>query len=172
MQIRLATTEDASRLLEIYSFYVENTAVTFEYEPPTLEGFTQRIATVLEKYPYLVVEDEGEIKGFAFAAPLRKRPAYDRAVEVTIYLDRNATKQGYGRALYEELEPRLKALGITNLYACIGDPVEEDEYLTRNSELFHRHMGFDIVGTFHKCGHKYGRWYNVIWAEKIISEHE
>ena len=33
-------------------------------------------------------------------------------------------------------------------------------------------MGYIIVGEFHKCGYKFGRWHNMIWMEKIIGEHE
>ena len=77
-------------------------------------------------------------------------------------------KNGFGRLLYEALEEKLKAQGITNLYACIGDPIEEDEYLTRASEMFHGSVGYVKVGTFHKCGYKFGRRYNMIWMEKII----
>ena len=62
-------------------------------------------------------------------------------------------------------------MGIRNLYACIGDPVEEDEYLTRSSEQFHRHLGYTKVGEFHLCGYKFGRWYNMIWMEKLIGDH-
>ena len=61
-------------------------------------------------------------------------------------------------------------MGILNLYACIADPIAEDEYLNRNSEQFHQHMGFTKVGTFHKCGRKFDRLYNMIWMEKIIGE--
>ena len=173
MQIRSACIADAAEILGIYAHYVENTAITFEYDAPTLEEFTQRIVNTLEKYPYLVAEEDGRIVGFSFAGPLRKRPAYDFSCEVTIYIDHDSKREGYGRALYEELERQLKAQGFTNLYACIGDPVdEEDEYLTRDSERFHTRLGFEKVGTFHKCGYKYGRWYNVIWMEKIINEHE
>ena len=75
----------------------------------------------------------------------------------------------YGRALYEALEDALHQTEITNLYACIGDPIEEDEYLTKDSELFHHHMGYIKNGEFHKCGYKFGRWYNMIWMEKIIA---
>ena len=57
---------------------------------------------------------------------------------------------------------------MINLYACIGDPITEDEYLTKNSEYFHRHMGYTRVGEFHRCGYKFGRWYNMIWMEKIL----
>ena len=63
-------------------------------------------------------------------------------------------------------------MGILNLYACIGYPQEEDEYLTRNSAQFHEHLGFKLIGTFTKCGYKFGRWYNMIWMEKMIGEHK
>ena len=168
MMIRSANPEDAERLLEIYSYYVENTAISFEYETPTLEEFRERIVTIMRKYPYLVLEDEGVIKGYSYAGVFKGRAAYDHCCETTIYLDRESKGKGYGRALYEALESALKEIGIKNLYACIGDPEKEDEYLTKNSEHFHRHMGYAKVGEFHKCGYKFGRWYNMIWMEKMI----
>jgi phosphinothricin acetyltransferase len=63
-------------------------------------------------------------------------------------------------------------MGITNLYACIGVPADEaDEYLDNNSMDFHMHMGYSLAGRFYKCGYKFGRWYDMVWLEKIISEH-
>lgn len=168
MMIRSAKPEDAERLLEIYSYYVENTAISFEYETPTLEEFRERIVTIMRKYPYLVLEDEGVIKGYSYAGVFKVRAAYAHCCEMTIYLDRESKGNGYGRALYEALESALKEIGIKNLYACIGDPETEDEYLTKNSEHFHSHMGYTKVGEFHKCGYKFGRWYNMIWMEKMI----
>lgn len=73
---------------------------------------------------------------------------------MTIYLDHVAQKRGLGRKLYEALESELKAMGILNLYACIGYPQTEDEYLTRNSADFHEHLGFSECGRFHQCGYK------------------
>ena len=171
MIIRSATTENAARLLEIYAYYVENTAISFECEVPSLEEFKNRIAATLEKYPYLVLEEDGMIRGYAYAGIFKGRAAYDHCCEVTIYLDRDSKRHGFARALYEELEKALRKIGIINLYACIADPVSEDEYLTKNSEQFHQHMGYAKVGEFHKCGYKFGRWYNMIWMEKMIGEH-
>lgn len=57
-------------------------------------------------------------------------------------------------------------MGILNLYACIGYPQVEDEYLTKNSAEFHAHLGFELVGTFHNCGYKFDRWYDMVWMEK------
>ena len=169
--IRKATIEDAERLLEIYAYYVKNTAITFEYDVPSLDEFRNRIDSTLKRYPYLVLEENDIIQGYAYAGAFVGRAAYDRSCEMTIYLNCNSKGRGYGRALYEALEQALKDMGILNLYACIGDPIVEDEYLTRNSEQFHKHLGFTKVGTFHKCGYKFERWYNMIWMEKIIGEH-
>ena len=171
MLIRSATADDAARILDIYAYYVENTAISFEHVAPSLDEFTNRIATTLEKYPYLVVEEEGEIQGYAYAGPYKTRASYDRSCETSIYVKRSAKGNGYGRALYAELENRLKEIGILNLYACIASPIEEDEYLTKDSERFHAHLGFQKVGEFHQCAHKFDRWYNSVWMEKIIGEH-
>ena len=171
MVIRAATREDAGSLLKIYSYYVENTAISFEYVAPSLDEFSKRISSTLEKYPYIVLEDDGLIRGYAYAGAFHSRAAYAHCCEVTIYLDRDSKGNGYGKALYEALEKALKKMGIINLYACIADPEVEDEYLTKNSECFHQHMGYTKVGEFHKCGYKFGRWYNMIWMQKIIGEH-
>ena len=171
VRIRSACAADAERLLEIYAYYVVNTAISFEYEVPSIGEFRRRITETLQKYPYLVLEADGVIQGYALAKPFVGRAAYRFSCETTIYLDHNARSRGYGRALYEALFEALRAQGVRNLYACIGDPIREDETLTRDSERFHRRLGFVKVGTFHKCGYKFGRWYNMIWMEKCIAAH-
>lgn len=170
-QVRDATLKDAESILKIYDYYVKNTAITFEYDTPTLAEFQERMEKVMEHYPYLVILQGGEIKGYAYAGKFVGRAAYDWSCELTIYLDPSARKRGLGKTLYETLQTKLKAMGITNLYACIGYPSQNDEYLTTNSANFHAHLGFETVGTFHNCGYKFGRWYDMIWMEKIIGEH-
>ena len=171
ISIRNASLADAPRILEIYSYSVERTVITFEYTVPSLSEFEGRMRRTMEKYPYLVIEKNGRIEGYAYAGPFVGRAAYDWACELTIYLDHNAQKCGMGRMLYEALADRLKAMGILNLYACIGHPQVEDEYLTKNSAQFHEHLGFTLCGTFKNCGYKFGRWYDMVWMEKIIGEH-
>ena len=170
--IRNAVPQDAKALLEIYGPYVENTAISFEYEVPSIEEFQNRIEKIIKKYPYLIAIENDEILGYSYAGPFYGRAAYDWSVETTIYLAPSACKKGVGRLLYETMEQRLKDMGILNLYACIAYPDAEDEYLDKNSANFHEHMGYTKVGEFHKCGYKFGRWYNMIWMEKIIGEHK
>lgn len=170
-KIRVASKEDAKELLKIYAPYVENTAISFEYTAPDLQEFEQRIEKILEKYPYLAAEREGEIVGYAYANTFYSRAAYDWSVETTVYVRSDQKKSGVGRALYEALEKILLEQNILNLYACIAYCEKEDEYLTQNSVQFHEHLGYRLVGEFQKCGYKFGRWYNMVWMEKHIGEH-
>jgi phosphinothricin acetyltransferase len=171
IKIRDAALNDAERLLEIYAFYVRYTAISFEYDVPTIEEFRERMRKTRVKYPYLVIEKDGLVQGYAYAGTFKGRAAYDWSCELSIYLDCNARGAGLGRALYEAMEAKLKAMGILNLYACIAYPETEDEYLTRNSANFHSHLGFTTAGRFHQCAYKFGRWYDMIWMEKLVGEH-
>lgn len=169
--IRMANPADAQALLNIYAPYVINTAITFEYDVPSVEEFASRIAHSLEKYPYLIAEEGGNILGYAYASPFHDRPAYDWAVETSIYVDQNIKHRGIGRKLHDALESTLREQGILNMNACIAYPPEEDEHLDKNSVEFHAHMGYRPVGEFYKCGYKFNRWYNMVWMEKLIGEH-
>lgn len=171
MKIRIAKVSDAKALLEIYAPYVEKTAITYEYELPSVAEFEARIAGVLKKFPYLVAEEGGEILGYAYAAPFKGRPAYDWAVETSIYVPEDMKGAGLGRKLYKALESVLEKQGILNLNAAITYPEVEDEYANRNSVDFHAHMGYRMVGVFHKAGYKFGRWYDTAWMEKHIGGH-
>ena len=138
-RIREVNLNDAERLLEIYKYYVDNTAITYEYDVPSIEEFSGRIKTIKENFPYIVVEEikekslddnisehgsmeaknseESRIVGYAYASKFHERAAYQWSAEMSIYLDKDSKRGGLGRMLYEELEKRLKDQGILNLYA-------------------------------------------------------
>ena len=91
---------------------------------------------------------------------------------MTVYVNKDCQKSGIGRKLYDEMERILKKMNVINVNACIGYPTgDDDEHLTRNSAEFHAHMGYSMVGKFHKCGYKLGRWYDMVWMEKMIGDH-
>lgn len=169
--IRDARSEDAPRLVEIYDHYVRHTAITFEYETPSVDEFRERMRRVMARYPYLVAERDGVVQGYAYAGAFHPRAAYDWCCELTVYVARDTRRCGMGRRLYEALEQALREMGVCNLYACIACPEQEDEYLTRSSMEFHEHLGFRQAGLFRECGYKFGRWYHMVWMEKFIGAH-
>ncbi len=168
--IRPASPEDAEALLNIYAPYVRETAITFEYEVPSLEEFRGRIEDTLKRCPWLIAEAEGGVLGYAYTGPFKARAAYDWSVETTIYLKADCRRQGIGRRLYQALEAVSRAQNVQNLYACVAWPETEDFRLTRNSAGFHAHMGYRMVGEFRRCGYKFGTWYSMVWMEKLLGD--
>lgn len=171
IKVRTAGISDAQEILEIYAPYVRKTAITFEYEVPALAELERRIKHTLARYPYIVAEKDGEILGYAYTGVFKERAAYDWAAEVSIYVKEDRHGLGIGSRLYAVLEEISRAQHILNLNACIAYSDTEDAYLTKDSVKFHSRMGYHLVGTFHQCGYKFGRWFDMVWMEKALGEH-
>ena len=152
--LRRATLADAEAILEIYSLYIEKTAITFELETPTLADFKTRMTGIMAKFPYLVLEENGKILGYAYASTFKERLAYRWSVESTIYLHEKAIGLGLGKILYTELLRQLKDMNILNVIGVIALPNEESVQL-------HEKMGFVESGIFTQVGFKLGKWWDV-----------
>jgi len=159
--IRLALPSDAARVAEIYRPAVTDRATSFELEPPDAAEMSKRIATTLERFPWLVAEEGGRVTGYAYASPHRTRAAYQWSVEVSAYVDESAQRHGVGRAMYEALFRVLVLQGYRN--ACAGITLPNAA-----SEGFHRSLGFTPVGVFRGVGFKQGAWHDVAWLEQAL----
>ena len=161
IQVRTVTLNDVQELLDIYSYYVLNTTITFEYDTPSINEFTQRIQKITQKYPYLVATLDDVIIGYAYATSYKERAAYDWSVETTVYVKETYQGIGVGKALYTHLEHALKEMNIVNMLACITYP-------NPKSIEFHTKFGFEQVGHFHKVGYKFTEWRDIVWMQKSI----
>ena len=166
--IRTARPDDAAALLGIYAWYVENTALSYEYAAPSEDEFRGRIINIMKQYPYLVAERAGEILGYAYASKYREREAYAWSAETSVYLRPDARGNGVGMMLYTRLEELLRAQGVVKLMASITMP--KDEFSDFGSLRFHERMGFKLAGRLENCGYKFGRWYTTAIMDKFISE--
>ena len=122
--IRPANLADAQAIQAIYAPYVEKTAITFEYEVPSVQEFEKRISNTIERYPYLVAEEDGQVLGYAYASTYYARTAYDWTTELSIYLHEDARGRGLGSQLYDALEKELRKRGFLRFLACIAVPNE------------------------------------------------
>lgn len=165
MNIRIAQPEDAAALLSIYAPYVEHTAITFEYEIPAVSEFESRIRHTLERYPYLVAEEDDALLGYAYVSPFHARAAYAWSVETSVYVREELGRKGIGRLLYQKLEALLGRQHICNLYACIAYP-------NPSSIAFHESLGYQTKAHFTASGFKLGAWHDIIWMEKALSPHK
>lgn len=164
IKLRIAHPEDANALSKIYEYYVTNTTVTFEYDPPSTEEFSNRIAARLTKYPYIVAELDGRLVGYAYAAEYRPRRAYDHSVELSVYIDRDERHTGIGTRLYNALIALLRAQNFATAYVCITIP-------NSPSVAFHEEMGFKFIGYFHNAGYKHDAWLDVAWYELPLCDY-
>lgn len=167
--LRLAKLTDAAELLAIYAPFVISSDralsdVSFEYEVPSIEEFTERIKNISADYPYIVCEHEGSLLGYVYAHPYIQRAAYQWGAAVTIYLAPDGQGHGLGKVMYEALEALLRLQGVVVTYACITASNE-------HSVKMHEACGYKIVGTFNNTGFKHGHWLDMVWMEKFIAEY-
>ena len=156
--IRVATAADAAAITAIYNYYIENTTVTFEETPLAPVDLAQRIATVSADYPWLVLERDERILGYAYASRFHARSAYRFTVETTVYVANEAHRGGVGTKLYTDLLERLRALKLHRALGVIALPNDASVGL-------HEKLGFRKVGEFEEIGWKFGRWINVGYWE-------
>ena len=164
IMLRPVTVADAAELVSIYAPYVEQTAVTYEYEVPSVEEFQGRIANTTKNYPYLAAVENGVILGYAYASAFHPRAAFRWTAEVTVYLRKEAHGRGIGRMLYEALEEKLKQQNVQTAIALIADPNPE-------SVAFHEKMGYRVAGRLTNCAYKLGQWRGMYYMEKFLGEH-
>ena len=162
VSLRAASAEDAARLREIYTPYVETTAISFETEVPTVAKMAERIERFSQAYPYLVAERDGRVVGYAYGSQHRARASYRFSCDVTIYVDPTVHRSGLGRVLYGALLPDLAARGYHAAFSGITLP-------NAASVGLHETMGFTKVGIYREVGFKFDRWHDVGWWQKILA---
>ena len=165
IRIRMARWEDAPALLDIFTPYVLQTAVAFNYEPPTLEEFRATMEDRLRRYPYLVAQRGGELIGYAYASPHRTRAGYQWSCETSIYTKKGFHRMGIASALYGALDELLTYQGYYSIYVGITCPNER-------SMSFHKSMGFEYMGVYRNSMFKFGEWRDVIWMGKSLRQHQ
>lgn len=158
--LRLATKADIEAMRSVYAPYIAG-PITFDVVAPTPEQFAARMEAVMPTYPCLVVEYGNDIVGFAYAHAQAERAAYRWNAELSVYLAREATGRGWGRAPYEALLELLRMQGIKTAYALVTIP-------NGASERLHEKLGFARCWVQPQAGWKNGAWHDVAWYTKRI----
>ena len=155
--IRLATPDDGPALAAIYGPVVAQTTISFELEPPPAAEMSRRVAAILEHAPWLV-DDEGGVRGYAYASKHRERAAYLWAVDAAVYVAAGHRGKGVGRRLYLKLFELLRLQGFVLVCAGVTQPNDA-------SNRLHESVGFRPVGTYPGIGYKFGAWRDVRWSQ-------
>ena len=163
--IRPSRDADVPAITAIYAHHVLHGTGTFETTPPTEGEMAARRADVLAKgLPYIVMEDAGQVVGYAYCQWFKPRPAYRFSAEDSIYMHPEVAGKGLGRQLLTELVRQAEAAGVRKLLAVIGDSANA------GSIGVHRALGFTQAGVIRSCGWKFERWLDIVIMEKAIGE--
>ena len=161
--IRPSVEDDLPAIQAIYAHHVLHGTGTFETDPPSVADMGARRADVLsKKLPWLVIESEGRVQGYAYANWFKPRAAYRFSVEDSIYMAHDAAGKGLGKLLLNELLAQLERGGIRKAMAVIGDSANA------GSVGLHTACGFEHVGVFKSCGWKFGAWRDIVLMEKTL----
>ncbi|SNS42727.1 phosphinothricin acetyltransferase [Ekhidna lutea] len=161
--IRDATNKDAAAIAKIYNHYILHSHSTFEIGPIDENEMISRIERVQNEFhlPWLVLEEDGIILGYAYATQWKARVAYSKTTETSIYLQKDQGGKGYGKPLYSKLMSQLKTLGYHAIIDGMSLPNEA-------SRVLHEKLGFKKIGEFKEVGYKFDRWIDVGYWELIL----
>lgn len=159
--IRDVVLRDSAQICEIYNYYVLNTNISFEEEQIAVEEMARRINAITQRYPWIVLECDDVVLGYAYASRWKERSAYRFTAETTVYVDRNHLGEGAGTVLMEALLSRLDAVDLHALMAVISLPNEK-------SVALHEKLGFRKAAHFAEVGFKRGAWIDVGYWEKML----
>lgn len=159
--IRRVKDEDAQRLVDIYNYYLRETAITLELKELTKEEYLDRIHQITAFYPWLVYEKDGMVVGFAYLDKFNPRKGYLTTADLSIYIDKDYLRMGIGKELYLELEKLGLSLGICKIISLINAD-------NKKSLSFHKNMGFKKSATIKNIAYKHGKWVGLTIMEKNI----
>ena len=161
--LRTSTEADVPAITAIYAHYVQTTPFSFEATPPDAAEMARRRADVLARnLPYLVVEIDGSVAGYAYATLYRPRTAYRFTVEDSVYIHRDHPRKGIGRQLVLAIIAACEELGYRQMIAVIGDSANTP------SIGLHQACGFKLAGVLQSVGFKFDRWIDSVLMQRPL----
>jgi L-amino acid N-acyltransferase YncA len=161
MTIRLATPTDAAAIADIYNEGIADRIATFETEPRTPQQIATQLSEKADRFPTIVVEDDGRVIAWASAGPYRTRAAYAGVAEHSVYVARSARGKGAGRVVLEAL---CKVYAERGFWKIVSRIFPENTA----SLALHERCGFRMVGVYQRHGKLEGAWRDCVIVERLL----
>jgi phosphinothricin acetyltransferase len=162
--LRPATEADMPGVTRIYGEHVTHGLASFEETPPSFEDMVARFRVLKrQSFPYIVAERNNAIVGYSYAGPYRTRSAYRFTIENSVYVDRQATGEGIGRALLSQLICECEKGSWRQMIAIIGNSGNQA------SIALHESLGFRLVGILREVGFKHEQWVDSVVMQRALT---
>src|SRR5271166_1975495 len=145
--VRLASAQDAAACLAMYRPCVQNTAISWEIDVPTVAETAARIGALRATQEWLVLEPDDQIIGFAYGQPLKRLAAFQRATET-------------GMSTSPITAPAEDASSKAHQAGAAGKPSPASP-----SNGFHRSFGLQDAGRYRRVAWKNNSWPDVAWMQ-------
>ena len=123
----------------------------------------RRIEAAQASRGWLVLEDAGQLAGYAYATPHRPRAAYRYTAEVSAYVAATHRRRGVARRLYTALFELLRLQNVHTALAGITLPNDASQGL-------HASMGFEAFARYEDVGYKFERWHTTEWWRLVLGD--
>ncbi|NCB34033.1 MAG: N-acetyltransferase family protein [Erysipelotrichia bacterium] len=160
--IRMIREDDYFACWWWYNWYIAHTNVSFETEALQFDDFKKRIESIRIRYPWIVLQEDNDLRGYAYLEPFNERAAYDWTCGLSIYVAPDMNHHGYGRQLMKAILDLAKLDGYRNVISIITDTNEA-------SIQFHHAFGFESLGAFPASGYKNNQWLGVHYYGKVLN---
>jgi L-amino acid N-acyltransferase YncA len=160
--VRPSTEEDVAAMIAIYSYHIQHGLGDYPSEPPAQDDIKRRRKSMLKRHlPHLVADRAGQVVGYAYAVPFRKRPAYRYAVKHSIYVHKDHLHSGVGRQLLPALIEACTQSGYRQMISYIDSA-------NAASLNLHESFNFERVGLLRSVGFKFGQWTDTVMMQRAL----
>jgi L-amino acid N-acyltransferase YncA len=154
---------DREAVIDLFNYYIENSFAAYP-EKKVPYGLFDQFLALTKGYPAFTVRDEEQpdrMVGFVFLRPYHPLAAFQRAAEITCFIEPGYTGQGIGSRILERINGEARRQGIDTILANVSS-------LNEASLRFHERHGFEECGRFRRVAKKKGQDLDVVWMQKIL----
>jgi L-amino acid N-acyltransferase YncA len=163
LQFKELTQDDLTHVKEIYDYYVLNSTATFHTEPVSVEELAEYIFIGHSRYKSYLIMWNDKVIGYCYFSYYKKRQAYDRTAEVTLYIRKEFHGNQFGTQTLVFLEDIASKSGLKNLLGVIsGDNLA-------SIKLFEK-CGYTKCAHFKRVGEKFGKILDVVVYQKELQQ--
>lgn len=160
MIARIAKPKDIPAIVNIYNQGIDDRIATFETRHRTEADVKKWMNG---KHPFVVVEINDAILGFAATFPYSARECYGGVAEFSVYVAREARGRGVGRLAMQTLIAEAAQAGFWKLLSRVFPENAASLGLLRS-------LGFRKVGVYRNHARLDGVWRDVVIVAYLIRE--
>ena len=161
LKIEICEPSNYQTIADIYNEHIIQHYCTMELNLQTANDIESWVNDFNDRERLYVLKKEEQVIGWGIIKKYSIRLGYYHACEISIYLQKTATGNGYGPMFKKFLIEECKALNYHHIVSKVWAN-------NRASVRYNQKSGFTIVGTQKEIGYIDGKWIDVVIMQYLI----